>query len=385
MSKKFELDKNGHILDSDPIYEDLYKWHENDEYDKILETIYAIPHKYWSNRLWFRVISALNNKKEFDKARIEIEKIKKRCESPADQAKLYYMLGYGFYMEDKEIKALNLFHKALKVDPDNTAELDLYESCKDCEKYINRHLKKLDSMSYTISEMINEFTHQTSEEDKEILNEDEFIMMLSFIPSIRRCSNITQTLQLEDLSFKYDDEQKKLVKEWLRQNYGVKNSSTLSEAFETLFHIGKRFDDIIAYTLGKPNFDLNELSEKGFQAWNAGIMFAEKAIRYAPKGGLMAWDISEKIGLARHAYACDLISKNTLISIVNKEMNEAIKRYSSWEEYLKSVVFGAGFFMFFSEDFNIVKSIDFMQTITSTLLKSDIAKKEWHNIEKTDS
>lgn len=383
MAKKFELDKNGHILDSDPIYDDLEKWHENDEYDKILETIHAIPHKYWSNRLWFRVISAFNNKKEFDKARAEIEKIQERCKSPADQAKLYYMLGYGFYMEDQEIKALNLFRKAMKIDPENTADLNLYEICKECEKYINQHLKKLDGMAYAASEIIKDNFNQISEEEKENIEHKDFIMRLSFIPSVRQIPNSSQSLQLEDLFFKYDDEQKEIVKKWLRENYGVKNSATLSEALKTQFHIGKRFDDIIAYTLGKPNFNINELSEKGFQAWNAGTMFAEKIIRYSSEGGLMAWDISEKIGLIRHAYACDLISKNVFIDNLDEQFAEAEKRYSSWEEYLKAVVFGAGFFMFFAENFNIVKAIDFMQAMTALLLKSDIAEKKWY-IEDTD-
>lgn len=45
MEQEFSIDKNGMIKDNDPIYKKLDEWHDNDEYDKILETIYEIPKK----------------------------------------------------------------------------------------------------------------------------------------------------------------------------------------------------------------------------------------------------------------------------------------------------------------------------------------------------
>ena len=106
MSKNYELNEKGQIKDTDPLYDTLDVWHDEDEYDKILETIYAIPREQWSNKLWFRVISALNNKGEFTEAKKEIGALNDRCETPAEMAKLFYMLGYIFYKSDQEYKAI---------------------------------------------------------------------------------------------------------------------------------------------------------------------------------------------------------------------------------------------------------------------------------------
>lgn len=80
--KKISKDKNDLIGDKDAIYNKLDKLCDQKMYDKIVETILDIPFERWSNRLWFRLISAYNNLKQFDKAELELKKIKDRCESP---------------------------------------------------------------------------------------------------------------------------------------------------------------------------------------------------------------------------------------------------------------------------------------------------------------
>ncbi len=51
------------ISDSDKLYEELDKWHDDNEYDKIANAVMNIPHENWSNKMWFRLISAYNNLK----------------------------------------------------------------------------------------------------------------------------------------------------------------------------------------------------------------------------------------------------------------------------------------------------------------------------------
>lgn len=372
MEQKFKLDKNGKIDDDDPIYEKLELWHENDEYDKILNTIQSIPRKIWSNRLWFRFISALNNLKRFDEAHTEIEKIKKYCQSPKDQASAAYMLGYAFYMEDQEFKALSLFKQAMQLDK----ERDLFYDCQDCEKYIRQHFTKLVRTVSMLNQFFMEKEQSVPEEDKAELSAEQMPLMFSYLPSVRRLPVVEKTMQTSDLYFKYTSEEKDAVREFLLKTYQIHDFNTLKQSAADCFHINANYKDMVAYTLGHPHFDINTLKGSGRLAWDCSMQYMEQIIEYIPHGGLVAWDISETIGLARHAYTCDLINENELSKFVYDCAAEILKKYTSWSEYLTALVLGGAYFVFIG-DLNIKASVGFLNTIGKIFLKSPLFSYKW--------
>lgn len=371
MDKDFILDENGLISDDDPIYEKLDEWHENDEYDNILEAIYAIPREMWSNKLWFRVISALNNKKEFDKSREELDKILERCEAPLDKGSAYYMLGYIYFMQDKEIKALDCYRCAMKEDP----EKDLQSECEECQKYIDEGFSKLDEEINDIVKLIDSYLNDVPKKDKIKPTENEFAITIGLVPSLR--TFINRCIGIDDIFEKYDEDEKKVVREWFLKKCNVKDIKTLTAAYNSQLSTNGKYKDIVAYISGKPNFDINDFDSDTRLVWDSCMRFCEKMINKTPDGGLIAWDISEKMGILRHAYACDIITDSEYILAVMELTDEIKKEYSSWKEYLTGYIFGAGMFMFFSNELNISQTVEFMCNITTIILSSAISQYKW--------
>ena len=374
MDKDFILDKNGMISDNDPIYEKLDEWHENDEYDNILETIYAIPREMWSNKLWFCVISALNNKKEFDKAKEELDKITERCETPQDKGSACYMLGYIYYMQDKEIKALDCYHQAMKEDPERD---DLQSDCEDCRKCIDEAWNTLEKISKNIVKLIDISLNEVPKKDKIKPSENEFAITIGLIPSLRKMTCIDKYVGIENIFAKYDEDDKKIVREWFLENCNIKDIKTLTNAYNNQLSINGRYEDLVAYASGKPNFDIDDFDSDTRLVWDSCMTFCEKFMDKIPDGGLTAWDVSEKMGFLRHAYASDIITDSEYILAVMELTDEIREKYSSWKEYLTGYIFGAGMFMFCSNELNISQAIEFMCDIAEIVLESDIPKYKW--------
>lgn len=370
MSKNYDLDENGWIKDTDSLYETLDEWHNNDEYDKILETIHAIPREHWSNKLWFRVVSALNNKEEFDAAREELNHLSERCQTPADQAKSYYMLGYMYYKTDKEYKAIECYQAGMECDPEDSGELSLQNECDECRTYIEHGLKSLTDLSEAVTYSFAQRIEQNP--NKKDLDGDNFTMALSFIPSIRKITPLDKCIGLDNLFFKYSDDEKEIVKDFLN----IHDKEALKDALDDA-RFGSRFNDILAAKAGNPPFSLDELNASGKTLWNASTEYAESIMKQLPAGGISAWDISEKIGLARHAFACDLITNSEYMMLLTELTDEAKEKYHSWEEYLIGLSLGAGYFMFFIDELSLSGAFEFTKSMASLLLNSVLPDYNW--------
>lgn len=370
MSKNYDLDENGCIKDTDPLYDTLDEWHDNDEYDKILEAIRAIPREQWSNKLWFRVVSALNNKEDFDAAREELHHLGERCQTPADRAKYYYMLGYMFYKTDKEYKAIECYQAGIECDPEDTAELSLQNECDDCREYINQGLTSLTKLSEAVAHSIDQRISENP--DKKDIDENTFTMALSFIPSIRKITPLNKCLGIDNLFFKYDDTEKETVKEFLN----IPDKEALKEILAEA-NYGGRFNDILAAKAGNPPFSLDQLNASGRILWNASMDYADSIMENIPEGGLCAWDISEKIALARHAFACDLITNSEYMILITALTDEAKEKYHSWAEYLTGLALGAGYFMFCIDDLCLSGAFEFTKTMATMVLNSILPDFKW--------
>ena len=141
MSMKIILDKNGKIIPDSELFKQLDEWHDKDEYTKIVEAVLSVPRENWSNKLWFRLISAYNNLKKFGKALEELEKIAPLCDNPADKSRYYYMHGYIDYYNDYDYFAVAAYKSGLEADPYNSVGLNLQNEIEDCRKYITKRLE----------------------------------------------------------------------------------------------------------------------------------------------------------------------------------------------------------------------------------------------------
>lgn len=377
MEIKFELDENGWIKDTDPLYEQLDQWHEDDEYDNILETIGKIDRKHWSNKLWFRVVSALNNKKMFDEAGKELEGLSERCETPADIAKMYYMMGYIYYMTDCEYKALGCYLTGMEHDPEDTANLSLQNECDDCRKDICYKLETLSALCERVAGDIKKISGEYSE--KAQISEEEFGIYLGFLSAIRRVPGAESWLGLEEFFFKYPEAEKENVKQFLETHFGITDEQSLKEYYARN-HVNARYKEVKEAIDGQPPFPLEKLSKDGRRFFEASMEFI-KAMNTEenniPQGGLAAWDISETIGLARNAYGCDLLTNSEYTGLMMDMAEYARTMYQSWEEYMAGMLFGAAYYMFSMSGLNINEAYEHLKNMTNLVLKGDLVAIQW--------
>lgn len=377
METKFELDENGWIKDTDPLYEQLDQWHEDDEYDNILDTIGKIDRKHWSNKLWFRVVSALNNKKMFQEAGKELEELSERCETPADIGRMYYMMGYIYYMTNREYHALGCYKSGMKADPEDASGLSLQTEFDECREHIEYKLGKLEEISKNVLEAIKEASDEYSE--KAQISEEEFHIYLGFLAGIRRVPGAESWLGLEELFFKYPEAEKENVKQFLAESFGITDEASLKEHYQNS-NISGKYADLKAAIEGKPNFPLEELNAEGRNFFEASMEFIralDGEEGNIPEGGFAAWDISETIGNARHAYACDLLSNSEYMGIIVDMTDYARSLYDSWEEYMAGLLFGAAYYMFTMSGLNIEEASEFMANMGNLVLKGDLPAIQW--------
>lgn len=382
MNVGYTLDENGQIDDNDPIYEVLNEWFESHEYNKIIDAVRRVPYEQWSNHLWLTAIHALNCNGEYALAREELIKLYARCQTPADRAKAYALFGHGYYMESKELKALYCYRCAMKEDPNHTAGLDLWPKCELCEDAIQNEFSKLRHVSENLLKRIKDRTQETAEDMKMVPHDAEsFALILSFLPAVRTIANREEPLGLNrGIYADYQDtEDREAVKQWLLETYDIRDMETLEAAMRREFFVGRHYENFLSYKKGISVWDLEQLDDNGQKIWEACSRFFENISLWIPKGGLSAWDISEKIGLARQAFACGIIQTDAFSSFFVPLMDEAKSHYDSWEDYFIALLLGGGFFMYLLTDFNINESIEFIEHMTELVCRSNVLDATWND------
>lgn len=325
------------ISDNDPIYELLDKWHDEDQYDKILAKIAEIPVHERSNKLWFRKISALNNLGRYQEARMEISLLSKRCTEPKDTAKLYYMMGYTFDRTDCEMKAVECYRHTQEIDPDYEGIQELIESAV---QYVDQDLT---AAQKTFAKLFADVEKNFKEAKKPAkLSVDDAAPYISMIQASFIPTGLDVKLPPDKMFFKFEEADKSKVKSFLEQKYGITGIDSLRQ-----WYASNRNAPIFDYSIaiknakqGIPNEDMNIAERTRFEASG---MVADHMKDLLPRTGILAFDFSTILALARLAYACDLLTNTEYMETALFFSDECKKSFSSWEEFTRSIVIG-GFY-----------------------------------------
>lgn len=385
MANDITLDKNGRISDDDKLYESLDKWFDDDEFNKIVEAVLNVPEKQWSVKLRFRLISAYNNLKEFQKSREQLGKIKSECKKPDELARFFYMSGYILFMNDREMAALACYEEGAAADPDDTSGLDLKSDIKECVEYIDKDLDELHKLAAAICADVDKRCAENSEKVK--LSKEQFAVLLGFLPSTRTIPVINKPLGIDSFTLKFKGKDKEQTGKWLSTYFGFSDS----ESFKKFYREGRgcnialMYSDINALLQGRPNFDTSELNPAGKRAFFNACTFVKPFFEYLPKAGVLAWDISEKSGFSRLAYACDFIPDNDYFSAMLALVEGAGKFFDSAADFMKSLILGSALYAFASDEWNIKGAIAFMQRSASLLINSPFPAIEWEKSEEAEA
>lgn len=372
MPNEIILDENGKITPESGLFKQLDKWHEDDEYSKIVEAVLSVPLENRSNKLWFRLISAYNNMEQFGKAREELEKIAPHCDNPADLARLHYMNGYIFYREDREYLAILEYRRGLEADPEGTSGIDLKKEIADCRKYITENLEKLRSLSERVYNDVKEKCKEKSEKTE--LSDEEFAMYLGFLPALRVIPGHSNSIGF-GYSRKYDGEEKQTALDWLSRSFGITDRESLLDFCQNApyCNINATAEEIKACLAEAQNPDPRD---EGQYVVDCFAEFIGAFKDFLPEAGVLAWDISEKTGFIRWAYACGIIPDDEFNGYMKSLSDLAREKFASFEEYILSAAFGAALFMFKIERMHILHAIDFLAR-TVPQLKSELPELEW--------
>jgi len=377
MSDKITSDENGKISDNDKLYDSLDEWYDNDEFDKIVKAVLDVPEKQWSVKLRFRLISAYNNLKEFQKSREQLNKIQPECKKPDEIARFFYMSGYILFMTDREMAALACFENGAAADPDDTSGLDLKSEAQDCIEYINRDLDELHKLARAVCADIDKQCAERSGKLKP--NEEQFSLLLGFIPALREIPMTKKALGIDDFTVKFKGNDKTQTGKWLSTAFGFKDTDSFKKFYrESSFcNISAMLSDVAALFEGKPRFDANKLNPDGKRDFFNTCTFVKPFFEFLPQTGVIAWDISEKIGFSRLAYACDFITENDYRSAALAMTDAAHKLFGSTAEFMRSLILGSALYAFHSDRWNIKGAIAFMQRTAMLIFQSPIPDIDW--------
>ena len=380
MDIKFKEDENGKIVDSDELFDKIDEHIDNDEFEAAVSEILSVPREKWSNKLRFRLICAYNNLGEYDKSEEVLDEAAKNIASPNDAARCNYSRGYICFMKDKEIMARKNYLKAAELDPEYAKEIDLEDDINECNRLISEDLAGFHALSESVCGDIKKRCAEKPQ--KRDISDEEFQMRLGFFPGIRKLPGFERPMGFEGYFAEYKGEDREKCLKWFGDFYGITDNESFFRHIQT--DIGcnneRMIYDVAAYLAEKPNFDIEKLDEIGRFAFESTVLFTSAFLEYLPKAGVLAWDISEKIGFARHAHRCGIISNTDYCNGMLALSDKARKSFSSWEEYMRSLIFGAGLYMFISEEWSISAAGKFMINMMRFLLESDLADVVWRGV-----
>lgn len=105
----------------------LDTWNEDDEHQRIVDEIGAVPEAERTYALTCRLARAYNNLGRFEEAAALLLSI---WEEGENDPLWHYRLGYSYYYLDRDVEALKEFQCAKKLDPDDEDTEDYIEMCR---------------------------------------------------------------------------------------------------------------------------------------------------------------------------------------------------------------------------------------------------------------
>lgn len=366
-------------FDENAFFERLDLLFERNNFGEIEKMIRNLSEDELNIELRFRLISALNNQKKFDEAIKELREIEPLCTTPAENARFWYSVGFAHYMNDCELTAQHCFEQALVVDPDDTAGLDVKSILEECRDYIKQDLEDLNAFGKTAVEAVHEYFAKVDEKDKKTLSDTEFTLYLGYSGGVRVPPTVERPLYFDDPVMKYSEEEKPAVRDFLRNFFGISDIVSFKNFYvnDLKYNSFRIASDALAYSDKNPNFPFSQLTQDIEEMFGNCAQFLNAVREYLPKMNVLAWDISEKIGAARLAFSCDVIPDSDYFGCMGALLSAARENFTSFEEYVISMVFGSGFFMLLAENFNIKSAIEFMENQLILLTNSPLSEIKW--------
>lgn len=172
------------------------------------------------------------------------------------------------------------------------------------------------------------------------IDQEQFVMLLSAAAACRKWPMLDNPMPFDKLYRCIHTDERVRTAEWLKKAYGVESWETLEATCRKHFSLNEEYrnfwaewNNMTAFTAEKPDpaslFKLKRCN-----------VYIRKFISIIGEGGIYAYDCTERIGLARLALACGIITDEQFWYTVIPYAKKASVLYDNWIEYGLSYLVG---------------------------------------------
>jgi len=173
-----------------------------------------------------------------------------------------------------------------------------------------------------------------------------FILLLSGLSSCRISPGIPENMGHEKLYRCKDEDDISALREHMEKLFGIIDEASLWNALNSCYRSFNEYDTFRTFWAGRPEFDISSLNKKERMVFETSIRFAEKLRDIVGNNGFLAWDINERIGMCRRAYAAGYITEERFWEVADSMAYRASAYYDNWGEYALSCMCGAAYYAF---------------------------------------
>ena len=173
-----------------------------------------------------------------------------------------------------------------------------------------------------------------------------FGLLLGAVSAMRKIPGIDRPLPIDALYTSNSEEEKQIFQAHLKDKYNITDYQSFIEGCNKLYNTQETYNQFALYWVGMKPFDFSKLSPEGKLAFDKSEEMARFFSKYVKKHGFYAWDCSEKVIVAKCAYACGIIDEEDFYDLVEGMTDKVLAMYSSWYEYAVSLICGATYFVY---------------------------------------
>ena len=181
-----------------------------------------------------------------------------------------------------------------------------------------------------------------------VLEEDrrKFILLLSGLSSCRISPGIPHNMGHEELFVCDGAAAQNELREHLKGMYSIIDEATFWDSLNKWYRSYDEYDTFRTFWAGRPEFDPQSLEPSGRQSFEEAMNFAEILRDIVGNNGFLAWDINERIGMCRRAYAAGIITEERFWEAGASMALRASAYYDNWGEYALSCLCGSVYFAY---------------------------------------
>ena len=181
-----------------------------------------------------------------------------------------------------------------------------------------------------------------------VLEDDRrrFVLLLSGLSSCRMSPGIPQNMGHETLYVCADAAAQNELRAHLKSMYGITDEASLWESLNYWYQSYDEYDTFRTFWVGKPEFDLQSLNRDGRYAFEDSMRFAALLRDIVGNNGFLAWDVNERLGMCRRAYAAGLITEERFWEAAAEMSLMAAAYYDNWGEYALSCLCSSVYFAY---------------------------------------